>query len=78
MGIRILKSRYRVSAPAEGCRWCGHPERRHDQRWVPGAKWHLYVVPTAEQIVARMRALRAGKFLLANNEPTASPTRTQV
>ncbi|MCP2242711.1 hypothetical protein LX86_001432 [Lentzea aerocolonigenes] len=42
-----------------GCRWCGADRHGHDQRWVPGVKWHGWEPPTSEQRKHRMLARRA-------------------
>jgi hypothetical protein len=82
MGIKILRQRFRIAATPEGCRWCGADRHNHAARWVPGHKWHLYTDPTKEQIAARFRALRNTNrnFVMPGGpqEPTASPTRTQL
>lgn len=77
MGIRILKLRFRVAAPPEGCRWCGVSRHDHAQSWVPSRKWHGYETPTAAQIIARKRSWynQNKSFLMPD---TANPDRTRL
>jgi hypothetical protein len=43
------------------CRHCGVDARHHVQRWDPDAGWHGWTEPTPEQLLDRMRALRAAR-----------------
>lgn len=55
MGIKLLSIRWKYAPTPMGCRWCGTEAHLHAQVWVPSKKWHGYVVPTKEQIEARLR-----------------------
>lgn len=51
-----IRVRHVDTPEPSGCRWCGHPERGHAQRWTPAVKWHGWVEPTPAQRRARMLA----------------------
>lgn len=83
MGIKIIRQRYRIAAPPEGCRWCGTIQRDHAQAWIPGHKWHGWETPTTKQIQARMHARDNANrtFVMPDSSrtaATANQTRTQV
>ncbi|WP_198654405.1 MULTISPECIES: hypothetical protein [Nocardia] len=41
-----------------GCHWCGVDREQHLQRWAPGIAWHIWIEPTTEQRVDRLKARR--------------------
>jgi hypothetical protein len=41
------------------CGHCGINKRDHFQQWTTAAGWHKWAQPTAAQMAARYRALRA-------------------
>lgn len=51
--------RHRSAPDPNGCRWCGHPDRGHANRWAPSVGPHQWVEPTPAQRKARMLARRA-------------------
>jgi hypothetical protein len=53
-----IRVRHVTTPEPSGCRWCGHNEREHAQRWTPVVKWHRWVEPTPAQRKARMLARR--------------------
>lgn len=54
---RIIRADGTVHDPSD-CGDCGFDERGHCQRWTETARWHTWIAPSDEQILARMKARR--------------------
>ncbi|WP_441251178.1 hypothetical protein [Kitasatospora sp. McL0602] len=66
----------RAVAEPSACAHCGIPRREHYQQWTNAVSWHQWASPTSAQILARMKARRAGRTpvpVCRCDEPDADP-----
>ena len=59
----------RHPADPGSCRWCGVDKQSHYSRWTEEARWHLWTLPTPEQIKERMIERRNARKKSSTNLP---------
>lgn len=50
--------RHQTTPHPNGCRWCGYEQRGHAQRYSRAVGNHIWVEPTNQQRLARMKKRR--------------------